>query len=84
MNLDKRTQQEILAVIRYQITIAPHRAARENLWDLYLRVAGYTKHKDFWGFFFSEFIVKRGGLVLWIAIGFLCVFLLKNMNSLLN
>lgn len=77
--MDKKTQQEVLAVLRYQITIAPNEVARQNLWNLYHRVAGHTHHKDFQGFLFSELIIKRGGLLVMLVLGFLCAFYLNTL-----
>lgn len=84
MHLDERTQQEVLAVLRYQITIAPDGVARQNLWNLYHRVAGHTHHKDFQGFLFRELIIKRGGLLAMIVLGFLCVGILNHLSNQLN
>lgn len=81
MHLDKRTQQEVLAVLRYQITIAPNGVARQNLWNLYHRVAGHTHHKDFQGFLFSELIIKRGGFLAVLLLGFLCAAVLRHLSN---
>lgn len=77
--MNKKTQQEVLAVIRYQITIAPDGIARRNLWDLYFRVAGGHESKGFQKFLFSELVYKRGGFLAVLALGFFCAFFLDTL-----
>jgi|GEM_PF-5334174 len=84
MNIDEKTKQEVLSLIRHNITLYSDFHSRQQLWNLHWRVAGGPKGVKFQIVVF-RWLLKNAGFVFMLVIGFICALVLPVLqDNLMN
>ena len=80
MNIDEKTKQEVLSLIKYNITLCSDFQSRQQLWNLHWRVAGQPNGVKFQIALF-KILYRNAKLLFALAVGFICALVLPMLRD---